>query len=80
MLRFFFSSSLRPNRLWDTRHHFQWVSGILTLWVKWPGREADHLPPSSAEFNSWSYTSTPPVGFHDMVLNEARDKSSWRST
>jgi hypothetical protein len=26
----------------------------------WPGREADHSPPSSAEVkNAWSYTSTP---------------------
>jgi hypothetical protein len=27
------------------------------LEVKWPGREADHLPPSSAEVkNVWNYT------------------------
>ena len=26
--------------------------------VRWPGREADHLPPSSAEIsNDWTYTS-----------------------
>jgi hypothetical protein len=27
----------------------QWVPGALSLGVKRPGREADHLPPSSAE-------------------------------
>jgi hypothetical protein len=32
--------------------------------VKWPGREADHSPPSSAEVkNAWSYTSTPQYAF-----------------
>jgi len=33
------------------------------------GREADHLPPSSAEVKSaWSYTSTPPTRLHGVVL------------
>jgi hypothetical protein len=42
----------------------QWVAGALSLGVKWPGREADHSPPSSAEVkNAWSYTSTPPYTF-----------------
>jgi hypothetical protein len=37
--------------------------------VKRPGREADHSHPSSAEAKSeWSYTSTPPVHLHDVVL------------
>jgi hypothetical protein len=27
----------------------QWVPGVLSLGVKWVGREADHSPPSSAE-------------------------------
>jgi hypothetical protein len=27
----------------------QWVPGALSLGVKRPGREADHLPPSSAK-------------------------------
>jgi hypothetical protein len=31
--------------------------------VKRPGRDADHPPPPSAEFeNQYSYTSTPPLG------------------
>jgi hypothetical protein len=41
----------------------------LSLGVKWPARESDHLPPSSAEVkNAWSYTSTPPIRLHDVVL------------
>jgi hypothetical protein len=37
---------------------------------KLPGCEADHSPPSSAEVkNAWSYTSTPPVLLHDVVLS-----------
>jgi hypothetical protein len=40
------------------------------LGVKRPGREADHSPPSSAEVkNEWSYTSTPPVRLHGVVLS-----------
>jgi len=38
--------------------------------VKWPGHEADHPRPSSAEVkNSWNYTSIPPVRLHVVVLN-----------
>jgi len=40
--------------------------------AKRPGREADHSTPSSAEVkNVWSYTSTPAVRLHDVVLNLA---------
>jgi hypothetical protein len=48
---------------------------------KWPGREADHSPPSTAEVkNTWSCTFTPQIRLHVVVLNSARDKSSsWRS-
>jgi hypothetical protein len=48
----------------------QWVPGALSLGVKRPGSEADHSPPSSAEVkNAWSYTSTPPIRLHGVVLN-----------
>jgi hypothetical protein len=41
-----------------------------SLGVKQPGCEADHSPPSSAEVkNAWSYTSTPPIRLHDVVLS-----------
>jgi hypothetical protein len=43
---------------------------ILSLGVKLPGREADHSPPSNVEVeNAWSYTSTPPIRIHGVVLN-----------
>jgi hypothetical protein len=32
-----------------TQPPIQWVPEALALGVKWPGREADHSPPSSAE-------------------------------
>jgi hypothetical protein len=48
----------------------QWVPGALSLGVKRPGREADQSPPSSAEVkNMWSYTSTPPICLHGVVLS-----------
>jgi hypothetical protein len=48
----------------------QWVPGALSLGVKRPVSEADHSPPSSAEFkNAWSCTSTPPIRLHGVVLS-----------
>jgi hypothetical protein len=35
-----------------------------------PGREADHSPPSSAEVkNAWSYTSTPAIRLNGVLLS-----------
>jgi hypothetical protein len=43
---------------------------VLSPGVRRPGREAEHLPPSSAEVNGvWSYTSTPPTRLYGVVLN-----------
>jgi hypothetical protein len=43
-----------------TQPPVQWVPGVLSLGVRWVGREADHSLPSSAEVkNAWSYTSPP---------------------
>jgi hypothetical protein len=41
----------RQERLWGSPSllPIQWVSGALSLGVKWPGRETDHSPPSSAD-------------------------------
>jgi hypothetical protein len=36
-----------------TQLPIQWVLGTISLGVKWPGREADHSPPSSAEDKEW---------------------------
>jgi len=52
-----------------TQPPIQRVAGALSLGIKLPGREADHLDPPSAEVkNSWRYTSTP-IRLHGVVLN-----------
>jgi hypothetical protein len=50
-----FSPVLEPTQRLDT--------GLLSFpVVKWPERDADHSPLSSAEVkNEWSYTYTPPI-------------------
>jgi hypothetical protein len=56
--------------LGPTQPPIQWVSRALSLRVNRPGREADHSPPSSAQVKtSWSYTSTPSVRLHGVVLS-----------
>jgi hypothetical protein len=57
-------------RVRPTQPPVQWVPGSLSLVVKRPGREADHSPPSNAQVkNAWSYTSTPSVRLHGVVLS-----------
>jgi hypothetical protein len=56
--------------LGPTQPPIQWMPGALSLGVKQPGCEADHSPPSSAKVkNAWSYTSTPPVHLHGVLLS-----------
>jgi hypothetical protein len=45
---FLFTTALRTAQ-GPTRPPIQWVPGALSLEVERSGREADHLPPSSAE-------------------------------
>jgi hypothetical protein len=60
---FLISTSSRPV-LRPTEPPTQWVPGALSPGVKRPGREADRLPPTSAEVKkTWIYTSTPPYAF-----------------
>jgi len=57
--------------LGPTQLPIQWGPGALSTGVKQPGHEADHSPPSSADIeNMWSYTSTPPILLHGMVLSQ----------
>jgi hypothetical protein len=52
----------------------QWIPGALSLGIKWPWREADHSPPSSAEVkNAWSCTSNPQYVFMAWCLVKHRD-------
>jgi hypothetical protein len=55
--------------LGHTQPPIQWVPGAFSLRVERPEREADHSPLSSTEAKEWSYTSTPPVRLHGVVLS-----------
>jgi hypothetical protein len=56
--------------LGPTQPPIQRLPAALSLVVKRPGREADHSPPPSAEVkNAWSYTTTPPIRLHGVVLS-----------
>jgi hypothetical protein len=70
ILEIFLFTTASRTALGPTHPPIYWVPGALSLGVKRPGREADHSPPSSAEVkNAWSYTSTPPVRLHGVVLS-----------
>jgi hypothetical protein len=45
----FFASPPYPDRFWAHPASYPRLLGDLSLGGKWPGREADHSPPSSAE-------------------------------
>jgi hypothetical protein len=56
--------------LGPTQPPLQWVPGTLSMEVKWPRCKADHQPTSNDEVkNAWSYTSTPLVRLHGVVLS-----------
>jgi hypothetical protein len=60
---FHFYMTSKP-ALGPTQLHIGWVTVALSLGVKRPGREADHLPPTSTEVKeTWVYTSTHPCAF-----------------
>jgi hypothetical protein len=60
---YLFTTASRP-ALGPTQPPIHWVPEVLSLRLKRPGREADHLLPSSAEVrNTWSCTSTPKYAF-----------------
>jgi hypothetical protein len=55
--------------LGPTQPPIQWVSGALSLGVKRPWRETTHLHLVPRSKNEWSYTSTPPICLHGVVLS-----------
>jgi hypothetical protein len=70
---FLFTTASRT-ALGSTQPPFQWVPEALSLGEKQPGRETDHLLPSSAEVKkAWSYTSTPQYVFVAWCLVKYRD-------
>jgi hypothetical protein len=70
----FFSSPPRPDRLWGPPILLSnGYKGFFFLGLRRPGCGALHSSPSSAEVkNAWSYTSTPPICLHGVVLSEAQ--------
>jgi hypothetical protein len=66
---FLFTTAFRM-ALGPTQSPIQWVPVALSLGVKRQGREDDHSSPSSVEVkNALSYTSTPLVRLHGVVLS-----------
>jgi len=66
---YFFFPTVTVLALGSTQHHVQCITGPLSLGGKWPVCEADHsLPPSTDVKNAWSYTSTPPIRHHDVII------------
>jgi hypothetical protein len=60
----FFLFHIVQTGLEPTQTPLQWLLVVLSLGVKWQGREADHSPPTSAEVKKrWFYTSTPAYAF-----------------
>jgi hypothetical protein len=69
-LGIFLFTTVSRTALGPTQPPVQWIPAALSLGVKQPGREADHSPPSSAEVkNECSYTSTPSIRLHAVVLS-----------
>jgi hypothetical protein len=66
---FLFTTASRP-ALGLTQPPIQSIPAALPLRVKRPRREAYYSPASSTEVkNAWSYTSTPPIRLHGVVLS-----------
>jgi hypothetical protein len=66
---FLFTTVSRP-AMGPTQPPIQWVLVALSLGVKCPTYEADYSPPTGAEVKSaWSYTSTPSIRLHGVVLS-----------
>jgi hypothetical protein len=66
----FLLATMSRTALGPTQPPIQWAPGALSLGVRRPGREGGHSPLSSAEVkNAWSYTSTPAIRLHGIVLS-----------
>jgi hypothetical protein len=56
---FHFSTSSRP-AVGSNQSPVQWLLGVLSPGVKWPGREPNHSPPTTAEVKKmWIDTRSP---------------------
>jgi hypothetical protein len=65
--------------LGSTPSPVQWVQGILSSGLKWPGHEVDHSSSSSAEVkNVWSYTSSPQYVYRRSLEQKSQVPQSHR--
>jgi hypothetical protein len=62
----YFTAS-RPT-LGSTQPPIQWIPVALSSGIKRPGREADHLPPTSAEVKKHGATTPFPICLHGTML------------
>jgi hypothetical protein len=68
---FLFATSVSRPAPGPNQPPIPWVPGAPSLGVKRWRRESNHSPPTGAEIkNEWSYTSTPPIGLHGVVLKQ----------
>jgi hypothetical protein len=66
---FLFATASKP-ALGASQPPNQWYQRVLTPEIKRPGREAANPLQYSAEVkNAWSYTSTPSLRLHGVVLS-----------
>jgi hypothetical protein len=78
---FFHFASASRRTLGPIQPPIQWVPRALSAGVKRPEREADHLPPSSAEIkNAWSYICTIQYVFLVSCLIKQWIRLQWRGT
>jgi hypothetical protein len=72
---FLFTTASGP-ALGPTQPPIQWVPGTFSLELKWPGSEADHSPPPSAEVKEWVelYLHSPNYAFMEWcsVMKKAQ--------
>jgi len=66
---FLFTTASRT-ALGPTQPPIQGVPGTLSLGVNRPGRQANSHPSSAEVKNACSYTSTPPIRLHGVVLRQ----------
>jgi len=60
--------------LGSTQPPNHWKAGVVSLGVKWPWCEVDHMHPSSVEIkNEWSYTSPSSYAFMTCCLFKHED-------
>jgi hypothetical protein len=76
-----FSSPKSRPALGPTQPPIEWAPEALSPGLKWPGREADHLPPSSAEVkNGGAIPLLPPRSFHLYGIRKFNTISQKRAT